>query len=51
MQMARENKPAAERRGGHRFQHHCAGPIAEEDAGAAILPVENARECLRSDDE
>ncbi len=32
-----------------RFEHHGAGAVAEQHAGAAIGPVENAREGLRAD--
>ena len=32
-----------------RLEHHCAGAIAEQHAGGAILPVEDARERFRAD--
>ena len=32
-----------------RFKHDGAGAIAEQHAGAAIVPVENSRECLGAD--
>jgi hypothetical protein len=32
-----------------RFQHHRAGAVAEQDAGTAILPVDDAGEGVRSD--
>ena len=34
-----------------RLEHHGAGSIPKEDAGASIRPIENAREGLRSDHE
>ena len=30
---------------------HCPGTVAKQDAGRAVLPVENPREGLRADDE
>ena len=32
-----------------RLQHDGAGAVAEQHAGAAVVPVENARECLGAD--
>ena len=49
MQMGREDMAAARPRLGHRLQHQCPGAVAEQDAGAAIVPVENAREGLGAD--
>src|SRR4051812_16136397 len=34
-----------------RSKHDRAGTIAEQDAGGAILPIEDAAESLRTDDE
>ena len=34
-----------------RFQHHRAGAVAEQHAGGAVGPVENAREGLGADDQ
>ena len=34
-----------------RLQHHGPCPIAEEHAGAAIIPIENAGKRFRADDE
>ncbi len=51
MQMVRKDKAAARRRGRDRPQNEGSGSIAEKDASATILPVKNARECLRPDHE
>ena len=40
---------AARPRLGHRPQHQRAGAVAEQDTGAAIVPVENARKRLGAD--
>lgn len=50
--MGRQHAAIGERAlAGAGFQHDRAGAVAEEDASGAVLPVEDAREGLRTDDE
>ena len=49
VQMVGQDKAAADRRSRHRLQHYGASPVAEQDASTAILPVDDAGKCLRSD--
>ena len=49
MQMGRQDAAAAGRCPGTAFSTSGAGAVAEQHAGAAILPVENARERLGAD--
>ncbi len=49
----RGQNPAIRARAGAwlRFQHHRRGAITEQHAGAAILPIEQPRKRLSTDDE
>src|ERR1700746_1938295 len=51
MQVIRQNKAATGLSSRDRPQHDGTGAVAEQDAGATVLPIEDARERLRSDDE
>src|SRR5215467_14686288 len=51
MQMVREDVSAAGRGGRYRPQYDGSCSIAEQDTGAAVLPVQNSRKCLGSDNE
>src|SRR5215467_4570846 len=51
MQVVREDVSTTGVGGRNRTQHHGAGTVAEQDTGAAIVPVENPRKGFGSDDE
>ena len=51
MQVIGQNKAAAGRCSWDRPQHDGTGAVAEQHAGAAVLPIEDAREGLGADDQ
>src|SRR5207248_7864723 len=51
MEMRRQNSALHRAALGYRVQEQRTGPVAEQHAGAAVLPIEDARECLGPDDE